>query len=176
MSQKLLLIDIDKCVGCYACEIACKQEHDLPLDSRLIRVISVGPRKIGNELHLDIVPALCLQCEDPNCSYFCPTAAIKKTKDGIIVIDEGKCNGCKMCVYGCPYGAIYYNQAKKVAVKCDLCIDRQTNGLEPSCVKHCIGGSLMLIDERGLGQIANATHIVRNGKICYMSNKWRLSL
>ena len=69
------------------------------------------------ELHLDIVPAMCIHCNDPVCSHFCPVGAIRKREDGIVVIDEDKCNGCKLCIYGCPYGAIYFNKEKKVAEK-----------------------------------------------------------
>ena len=176
MSEKLLLIDIDKCVGCYACEIACKEEHDLPLESRWCRVIAIGPRKLGEELHLDIAPTVCIQCDDPTCSHFCPVGAIKKRQDGIVVIDENECNGCKLCLYGCPYGAIYFNQEKKVAEKCTLCVSRTDDCLEPSCVQHCIGGALEFVSERELEQITKGVHTARNGKVCYTSSKWKLSI
>lgn len=176
MSEKLLLVDVDKCIGCYACEIACKQEHDLPLESRWCQVTRIGPRKLAGDLHLDMVPTMCLHCDDPPCANFCPQGAISKRADGIVAIDEAKCNGCQLCVYGCPYGAIYFNQEKKTAGKCSLCVSRVDDELEPSCVQHCIGGALMFVSEKELNQITRGMHIARCGKVWYTSSKWQLSL
>ena len=176
MSQKILLIDIDKCIGCYTCEIACKQEHDLPLGPRWCQVFSIGPREVESELHLDIVPALCIHCDDPTCAYFCPLGAITKREDGTVLISEDKCNGCGLCVYGCPYGAIHFNEEKKVAGKCSLCVSRIDDGLEPSCVQHCLSGALMFVTDEELGQITEGMHTARIGKVCYTSSKWQLSL
>ncbi|UCG65918.1 MAG: 4Fe-4S binding protein [Deltaproteobacteria bacterium] len=176
MSERLLLIDVDKCVGCYACEIACKQEHHLPLEPRWCTVIPIGPRKLGEKLHLDFVPALCIHCDDPLCSYFCPVDAISKRQDGIVVIDEDECTGCRLCVYGCPYGAIYFDHERKIAGKCSLCVSRIDDGLEPSCVQHCIGGALLFVTEEELGQITEGMHTARDGKVCYTSSKWKLPL
>lgn len=174
MSEKLLLIDIDKCVGCYACEIACKEEHNLPLESRWCRVVTIGPRKAGDGLHMDIVPIMCIHCDDPICAYFCPVGAIEKRQDGIVIIDEDKCNGCKLCLDGCPYGAIYFNKEKKVAEKCNLCVGRTDDGLEPSCVQHCIGGALEFVTPEELEDITKGVHKVRMGRVCYSSSKWKL--
>ncbi len=176
MSERLLLIDVDKCVGCYACEIACKQEHSLPLESRWCRVIQVGPRKHGSDLHLDFVPCLCIHCDDPICAYFCPVGAITKKQGGAVMIDEAKCNGCQLCLEGCPYGAISFDKDKKTAGKCDLCADRVKGELEPACVQHCIGGALMFVTEEEQAQITRGVHTARNGKVCYASGKWKLSI
>ena len=175
MSDKLLLIDTDKCIRCYACEIACKEENGFPVGPRARRVITVGPRKIGGELHMDFAPAMCVHCDDPVCAYFCPLDAITKREDGIVVINEEKCNGCKRCVYGCPYGVMCYNPQKEVAVKCSLCIDRIDYGLEPSCVQHCIGGALQFVTPEELENITEGAHKVRMGKVCYSSSKWALN-
>ncbi|MFC1929932.1 4Fe-4S dicluster domain-containing protein [Chloroflexota bacterium] len=176
MSEKLLLIDVDRCVGCYACEVACKQENDLPLGPRWCRIIPIGPRELQEELHLDFVPTTCIHCDDPICSYFCPLGAITKREDGIVLIDEDKCNGCGLCVYGCPCGAIYFNQEKKIAGKCSLCVSRIDDGLEPSCVQHCIGRALQFVTEEELDEITRRLHVARTGRVCYASSKWRLSL
>ena len=94
----------------------------------------------------------------------------------VVKIDEDKCNGCKLCIYGCPYGAIYFNKEKKVVEKCSLCASRIDDGLEPSCVQHCIGGALLFVTEEELGQITDGMDIARDGKVCYTSSKWKLSL
>jgi len=176
MLGKILLVDIDKCVGCYACEVACKQENQLSLPSRWCIVTRVGPRKIRDEMHLDFVPGLCLQCEDPTCSYFCSVDAIIKREDGIVAIDKEKCTGCGLCVYGCPYGAIYIDKERKTVGKCSLCISRIDHGLEPSCVQHCISGSLRFVTQEELAEITRGMHLAVRGSVCYTSSKWKLTL
>jgi Fe-S-cluster-containing dehydrogenase component len=176
MADKILLIDIDKCVGCYACEIACKQENELPLASRWCRVISLGPRKLGGEFYLDFVPTVCNHCGEPVCSYFCRFDAITKRKDGIVLISKDDCTGCGLCVSGCPYGAIYLDDEKSVAGKCTLCSSRIDDGLEPSCVQHCVSGALQFVTEEELAETTQGVSIGRKGNVCYVSNKWKLSL
>ena len=176
MSDKVLLIDVDKCVGCFACEIACKQENELPLPSRWCVVTPVGPRKAKDEMHLDFVPGLCLQCDDPVCSHFCSFGAINKREDGIVIIDEEKCTGCGLCVDGCPYGAIYLDQEKNVAGKCSLCVSRIDDDLEPACVQHCLSGALEFVTQEELAKITRGMHITGSDKIRYTSSKWKLSL
>lgn len=176
MPGKVMLIDIDKCIGCYACEIACKQENELPLPSRWCIVTPIGPRKIQDEMHLDFVPNMCLQCDDPVCAYFCSFGAITKREDGIVIIKEEKCTGCEACVNGCPYGAIYPDHGKNIVGKCSLCAARIDDGLEPSCVQHCVSGALQFVNQEELTEIIQDTHAVRIGKLCYASSKWRLQL
>ncbi|MFC1985280.1 4Fe-4S dicluster domain-containing protein [Chloroflexota bacterium] len=175
MSDKLLLIDTDKCIRCYACEIACKEESNFSVGPRACRVVTVGPRKVGGELHMDFAPAICVHCDDPFCAYFCPVGAITKRGDGIVVINEEKCNGCGRCIYGCPYGVMWYNPERDVAAKCSLCADRIDDGLEPSCVKHCIGGALQFVTPEELEDITGGLSTVRMGKVYYTSAKWKLS-
>jgi len=137
MVELALFFDIHRCIGCYACEVACKQEKDLPVGPRLIRVYTVGPRQVGEKLCMDNVPVTCKQCGKPSCMYACPQGAISKRSDGVVVINNGLCIGCKACIQACPIGGMQFNHVKKVAVKCDLCIDRVEQGLKPSCVHHC---------------------------------------
>ncbi|MFC1892725.1 4Fe-4S dicluster domain-containing protein [Chloroflexota bacterium] len=176
MSEKLLLIDVDKCVGCYACELACKQENKLPLESRWCVVNPVGPRRIQDEMHLDFVPSVCIQCADPICSYFCPFDAIVKRDDAIVIINHEKCTGCGICVYGCPYGAIYLDQEANIAGKCSLCAHRIEKGMEPACVQHCLSGALQSITREELDDITPGMHITTSGKVCYTSSKWKVLL
>jgi Fe-S-cluster-containing dehydrogenase component len=177
MTNNILLVDVDKCTRCYACEIACRQEHDLSFEtkSRWCRVMTIEPRWIKAELYMDFVPYMCFQCDDPPCAYFCPVNAISKREDGIVVVDEETCTGCKLCIYGCPYGLMFYNEVKGTAGKCDLCIDRIDNGLEPSCVKHCIGGAIQFVTPTELANITRGQHTTTFGKVVYTSSKWRLS-
>ena len=174
MSDKLLLIEIDKCIRCYACEVACKEENNLSVGPRACQVITVGPRKVAGGLHMDFAPAICVHCDEPVCAYFCPVKAITKREDGIVVINEEKCNGCQRCIDGCPYGVIGYDSQNNVATKCSLCVDRIDYGLEPSCVQHCIGGALQFVTPEELENITGKVAQVRLGKVYYSSTKWRL--
>ncbi len=173
MTDKLLLIDVDRCVGCYACEVACRQENELPIGERWCRMVPLGPRKVGDRLHLDFVPTLCIHCDTPICSYFCPSGAITKRKDGVVLIDGEACAGCGQCAAGCPYGAISLDRERGVAGKCSLCVGRVDEGLVPSCVQHCIGGALQFVTEQELAAYGGS--IIRGGKTCYTSRKWKLS-
>jgi Fe-S-cluster-containing dehydrogenase component len=177
MSQKSLFIDLDNCVGCHACEIACQQEHDLIFEARSkwCQVNTIKPRWLNQELHMDFVPVICFQCDDPICAYSCPVGAIFRSEDGIVVVDEEVCVGCKLCVYGCPYGAMFYNEVKGVAGKCDLCTSRIHHGLEPACVQHCIGGAIQFVTREELAVLTARRHVVSVGSISYASSKWKLT-
>lgn len=176
MLQKVLLIDLDNCVRCYACELACRQEHDLTYEtkSRWCKVMTIEPRWVNQELHMDFVPVMCVQCDDPICAYFCPVNAISKGEDGIVAIDEEVCTGCRLCVHGCPYGALFFNEMRGVIGKCDLCINRVHSGIEPACVQHCIGGALQFVSHEELNNITLGEHILRMGMVYYASSKWKL--
>lgn len=176
LSEKILLIDIDSCVRCYACEIACRQEHDLTFEtaSCWCKVKTVGPKRVNGKLHMDFVPLFCFHCDDPVCAALCPNGAISKNDDGLVLIDENTCNGCKLCVYGCPYGCMSFNEIKHTAGHCDLCRERVEAGIEPACVQHCIGGALQCITREELEAIGSGQHTILLGKISYVSSKWIL--
>ena len=176
MSQKVLLVDLDNCICCYACEIACRQEHGLTFEtkSKWCQVMTIGPRWIDQELYMDFIPVMCLQCDDPLCASCCPVDAIAKREDGVVVVDEELCTGCKLCVYGCPYGAMFYDEVKGIAGKCDVCRDRIQNGLEPACVQHCIGGALQFVTHEEVMNLTSGEHTLKIGLTCYASSKWRL--
>lgn len=174
--EKVLLIKLDNCVGCHACELACRQEHELTFETRSkgCQISTIGPRWINHELQLDFVPSMCFQCDDPICSYFCAVKAISKREDGLVVIDNTVCKKCKLCIYGCPYGAIYYNEVQDLVFKCDLCADRILTGFEPSCVQHCPSGALRFVQYEELSEIASGEHTFRMGMVYYASSKWEL--
>lgn len=83
------------------------------------------------------VPMLCMHCEKAPCIEACPTVAIYKTADGLVLIREEYCIGCKVCVLACPFGVLKVNRAKGVTFKCDLCSERLKGGLNPACVEAC---------------------------------------
>lgn len=175
-SARVLLIDLDNCVQCHSCQIACRQEHGLDFEtqSQWCRVMTVGPRRIAQNLHIDFVPTMCFQCDDPVCTHFCGVKSLSKSPDGKVVINEEACTGCRLCVYGCPYGNIFYNVTKGVAGKCDRCANRVDHGLEPACVQHCIGGALQFVTQEELAQMTSGEYTLRMGTVYYNSSKWKL--
>ena len=145
--QYSLVVDLDRCIGCFTCELACKQEHDLPVGPRWIRVIQDGPNPIPGGLQLDFYPVVCKHCEDPKCAEACPEEAISKRADGTVTIDLALCTGCKNCIDGCPFGLMDFDEETGKASKCDLCVERLKQGLEPSCVAFCPGKALVFQKE-----------------------------
>ena len=132
-----LIVNTEDCVGCNACEVACKQEHNLPVGPRWIRVHSDGPREIAGKLQLRYIISHCIHCSSPSCKDACPVNAITKGEDGVVLIDEELCTGCKDCIEACPLGVMQFDNEKKVAQKCDLCLDRLGRWLPPACVAAC---------------------------------------
>lgn len=174
--DRMILVVLDCCVGCHACEIACRQEQGLFYEtgSKWCRVMTVKPRRVQSELHLDYFPTMCVQCEDPLCLRSCPVKAIVIREDGIVVVDGEKCNGCKLCIATCPLGAMSFNEVTKVVGKCNFCLERLEYGIEPSCVQHCLGGALRYVTPEDLNKITKGKHTAYFGKVCYASSQWKL--
>jgi Fe-S-cluster-containing dehydrogenase component len=173
--EKLFLVDLDRCFGCSACEVACKQEKNLPSGLRPIRITEVGPRRINEKVYLDFVPTLCCQCADAQCMEVCPSKAFFRSSNGAIKIDEDKCTGCGLCVMACPYGFMDLNPDTSKPAKCDFCSNLVERGLDPSCVSHCPANALKLRPESDLSALISSKHCLRIGKLVYVSQAWVLS-
>jgi Fe-S-cluster-containing dehydrogenase component len=165
-----LVIDLDTCVGCHACAVSCKEwnaggiagpltdtdpygkdpsgvwfnrvhSYELEATEGCGSGANAQPAQPAQTLHF---PRSCLHCEQPACVTVCPTgASYKRAEDGIVLVDEDKCIGCKLCSWACPYGAREYSAVEGVMKKCTLCVDRIYNeNLEeaerqPACVQAC---------------------------------------
>lgn len=140
MLKRMLSFNSNRCVACGGCEVACKVHHHRPGGSKWIELITVGPEEIGGKLAMHFIPMTCQHCDDPPCLAVCPSkGAIYKREDGIVLLNSKLCIGCRLCVQACPFGAMQFNAEGGVAEKCDLCVDRVDQGLEPFCVVSCFG-------------------------------------
>ena len=131
-----LVIDTSKCTGCQACVKACNERNDLPADLSYIH-----GRVRGDEHLRWFLMVQCQHCADPPCATVCPTNATYVRDDGVVLIDEDLCVGCKYCMYACPYDARIFDHERGVADKCWLCLDWVLAGGEPACVHACIPGA-----------------------------------
>jgi anaerobic dimethyl sulfoxide reductase subunit B (iron-sulfur subunit) len=136
--------DSSACTGCKACQVACKDKHNLEVGRLWRRVYEVSG---GDWLQIDgawkpsvfayYVSIACNHCQSPICKEVCPTAAIIKRPDGIVLIDEQHCIGCQYCSWACPYGALQYNPSTGKMTKCTFCAGEIHIDLPPVCVTAC---------------------------------------
>ena len=129
-------LDQRSCIGCHACTVACKQEHDIDLGvfRTWVKYIEEGTfpdtRRYFSVLR-------CNHCDDAPCVSICPTQALFRREDGIVDFDSDRCIGCKACMNACPYDALYIDPNSHTAAKCNFCAHRVDQGLKPSCEIVC---------------------------------------
>jgi len=149
----MLYFNCKRCLGCFGCEVACKMEHQRSAGPKWIQVITVGPEEIDNRLVMELIPMNCRHCENPPCMAVCPIkGAIYKRRDGIVLLNSRFCIGCRLCIQVCPFGAMQFNDIRGVVEKCDLCVDRIDQGLEPFCAQSCFGKCIEFKEAAKLSQ------------------------
>ena len=143
MKKYALIIDHISCWGCKTCEVACKQENNVPEGVKLIDVSEGNSSTADDKTDVVFQANACIHCDEPPCVDVCPVEAIIQRNDGIVVLDEKTCTGCRLCMDVCPYHAISFDTQKDAAMKCNLCHHRVDKGLIPACadnvcLAHCI--------------------------------------
>jgi Fe-S-cluster-containing dehydrogenase component len=144
MTQYAILTDLNRCVGCLACCVACKAVNNVPVGNYWNKILRIGPNKKegavrSSDVEMYYLPVQCQHCADPECVKVCPTQASHKREDGTVQIDKSKCIGCQFCVMACPYGVRYLNEEERVVEKCTLCEQIVAQGGLPQCVIQCGG-------------------------------------
>jgi len=120
----------ERCILCHACEVACAREH---ADQGAIWVVSRSGWGAA---------IACRHCESAPCVAACPAGALER-HNGRVDLQAGRCTGCELCIWACPFGAVAFDAERKRAYKCDLCLDRQEAGRGPACVLTCPSQALV---------------------------------
>jgi len=142
VSRLALMFDLERCIGCKSCEVACKAEHGLGPGEYRNRVVWLGDTEAPA---LDFLTIACQHCERPACLRACPVnpkAIEKDAGSGVVRVIEDRCTGCGECILACPYSAMGYDSIDHHAVKCDLCSERREAGLDPACATVCPGHAI----------------------------------
>jgi Fe-S-cluster-containing dehydrogenase component/formate-dependent nitrite reductase membrane component NrfD len=130
------VIDQDRCIGCHACTVACKEEHNVPIGvfRTWVKYIEKGEFP-DTSRHFGVLR--CNHCDAAPCIEICPTTSLYRRKDGIVDFDSERCIGCKSCMQACPYDALYIDPNSNTAAKCNYCAHRVELDLQPACVIVC---------------------------------------
>jgi formate dehydrogenase iron-sulfur subunit len=127
---------MDACIGCHSCEVACAEQNGLPPGTSWRRVgeIEGGEHPVTRRFHLSMS---CNHCLEPLCLEGCPTNAYEKLANGVVAHHADECIGCQYCTWGCPYSVPAFQPDRRIVTKCDMCLPRLDNGLQPACVAAC---------------------------------------
>jgi len=154
--QTSMLLDLSLCIGCRACQVACKEWNDLPSELTTQTGTYQNPAHLSGDTWKQVkfiesekstpqgtMPAWlfysdsCKHCKEAPCLDACPTGAIFRTEDGMVLINDDVCNGNKHCVAACPFGVVEIGSKNRTAAKCTFCYERVGHDLEPACAKVC---------------------------------------
>lgn len=161
MAQLSLMVDLDRCIGCKTCVVACRNANGLTdheaLPGQMPHYLRVESVREGVFPDLSVTSRIipCQQCRNAQCVKACESGAITKDpSNGIVRIDADKCTGSKACMEACPYDVIQFDELNGHAHKCDMCSDRIAMGEEPICVQTCLTNALSFGEKDLLKQTA----------------------
>jgi formate dehydrogenase iron-sulfur subunit len=179
--MKGVLVDLVRCMGCRACQVACKAWNDNPAEVTLClgcydnppdlsadtwSIMRFNELEEGGRLHWVFTKRQCMHCEHPGCVSACPVGALQKLEDGPVVYDGKRCIGCRYCMMACPFRVpkFQWDTPLPFIRKCTFCADRQEEGLEPACVKACPTDALTFGERDALIAEAHERIASRPGK------------
>lgn len=152
MVQKGFYINTDLCTACKACQIACKDINNLEVGTLFRRVHELEAGQFPSPRAYNISMS-CNHCASPRCVANCPTGAMyKRPEDGIVLHDDKRCIGCRLCTWSCPYEAPQYIEEKGMVGKCSLCVDLVQDGEQPACAASCLMRCIEIDDVEVLRQ------------------------
>lgn len=160
MSKFGMTVDLERCIGCHTCAIACKSQNNVPMGMLWNRILTEGgegldyPQGVYPNLTKSWRPVACQHCENAPCVKVCPVGATFKDENGRVLIDYKRCIGCRFCMAACPYNVRVFNWQKPVnqpnfnygdvakrpvgiVEKCTLCKELTDKNLQPACVTAC---------------------------------------
>lgn len=150
MTHYAIATDLNLCVGCLACSVACKAMNNVPIGNYWNKVLRIGPFKNEENRKLPagmyFLPVQCQHCKEPECVKVCPTEASHVLEDGTVQVDKSKCIGCQFCAMACPYNVRYLNKNEGVVEKCTLCEQKIAQGELPTCISQCTARARYLGD------------------------------
>jgi len=169
--MKAFVIDINKCNGCYNCQIACKDEHvandwtpyakPQPDTGQFWMKVTDVVQGTVPKVRVRYMHDMCQHCDDAPCIKACKAGAIDKREDGIVILNPEKCKGARQCIDACPYGVIYFNYDLNIAQKCTMCAHLLDKGWkEPRCVDACPTGALQFGEEKDLKDLISKAEIL----------------
>jgi molybdopterin-containing oxidoreductase family iron-sulfur binding subunit len=163
-----MVVDTERCIGCWSCAVICKSENDVPLGMWWNRILTNGegldlPSNEAGREQMHWTPLACQHCDNAPCVKVCPVGATYRRADGVVMMDSSRCIGCRYCMIACPYGARVFNwgeperpngletgmvTARPVGTveKCTFCVHRLAEGQVPSCVWSCPAGARVFGD------------------------------
>ena len=148
MTRKTLCFDSKKCVGCYACTVACMDQNDIDVvgDGLMYRHIAHVESRQAGEVRIVHVSMACMHCDNAECLDACPAGALRRDADsGAVVVRRELCIGCHACAMACPFGIPRFGRDGTMQ-KCDACYARTRFGYDPACVEICPTGALSYED------------------------------
>lgn len=145
MSRWAFLYDQTKCIGCNACQMACKDRNNLEKGLFFRRVQTIEYEEEGTVKCVHYSGG-CNHCEEPACVRACPTGAMYRAEDGTVAHDSGACIGCGTCTWACPYQAPKLSRKLGIVQKCNSCHELREKGQEPACVSACLTHCLRFVD------------------------------
>ncbi len=180
-----MMIELEKCIGCFACVSACKEQWDSGPQAERNWVYTYEHGRRDRDLGISFYPGLCMHCKQHPCTVDCPSGATYRDENGVVVVDPNICIGCGNCLSNCAYGARKYDPIKKIVEKCNFCSPLVARGEAPACVQTCLaqcrhfgdlddkGGPFVNLIKKSKAQVLETKEVSLGPKVFYAGLRQR---